>query len=64
MALEQQENTPKKTLTAAQEIFVSSPEDYKNIIRLVLKEERDVMHMRNRTNIHQKIYNHIRQVIR
>lgn len=64
MAPEQQEDTPKKNLTAAQEIFVSSPDDYKNIIRLVLKEERDVMHMRTRTHIHQKIYNHIRQVIR
>ena len=28
---EQQENTPKKTLTVAQEIFVSSPDEYKNI---------------------------------
>ena len=51
-------------LTRAQEIFKSAKPEYQNLIRDVLKEERDVMHLKRRTDIHQQIYNHIRRVIK
>lgn len=54
---------PKK-LTAAQELFKSAPPEYQALIRDVLKEEREVMHLRRRTDIHQKIYEHVKRVIK
>lgn len=53
-----------KTLTRAQEIFKSVKSDYQTLIRDILKEERDVMHLRRRSDIHQKLYDHIRRVIK
>lgn len=51
-------------LTAAQEIFKSATPEYQDLIRDILREERDVMHLRRRTDIHQNIYEHIRRVIK
>lgn len=54
----------KKSLTRAQEIFKSSMPEYQTLIRDILKEERDVMHLTRRSDIHQRIYDHIRRVIK
>ena len=53
-----------KTLTLAQEIFKSAKPEYQTLIRDILKEERDVMHLRRRNDIHQRLYEHIRRVIK
>lgn len=54
----------KNKLTRAQEIFKSATPEYQNLIRDVLKEERDVMHLRRRSDIHQRLYDHIKRIIK
>jgi hypothetical protein len=51
-------------MTRAQEIFKSAKPELQNLIREILKEERDVMHLTRRSDIHQRIYDHIRRVIK
>jgi len=53
-----------KKLTRAQEIFKSTKPEYQNLIRNILKEERKSMHLQRRPEIYQKIYEHIKQVIK
>ncbi len=55
---------PNKKLTDAQQIFKSAPMEYQDLIRSILKEEREVMHLKRRNEIHQRIYDHIRQAIK
>lgn len=57
-------SAPPKTLTRAQEIFKNARPEYQALIRDILKEERDVMHLRRRNDIHQRLYEHIRRVIK
>jgi hypothetical protein len=51
-------------LTRAQAIFKSATPEYQTLIRDILKEERDVMHLKRRPEIQQRIYNHIIRVIK
>lgn len=51
-------------LTCAQEIFKSSRQEYQELIRDILKEERKVMHLKRRNDIHTRIYNHVKRVIK
>lgn len=51
-------------LTRAQEIFKSAKSEYQTLIREILKEERDVMHLRRRSDIHQRLYDHVKRVIK
>lgn len=51
-------------LTRAQEIFKNAKEEYKILIRDILKEERDVMHLKRRSDIHQRLYDHIKRIIK
>lgn len=53
-----------KKLTRAQEIFKSSTPEYQALIRDILKEERDVMYMKRRNEIHQRLYEHVKRVIK
>lgn len=53
-----------KSLTRAQEIFKSAKPEYQTLIRDILKEERDVMYFKRRHEIHQRLYEHIRRVIK
>ena len=53
-----------KSSTLAQEIFKSAKSEYQTLIRDILKEERDVMHLKRRSDIHQRLYEHIRRVIK
>ena len=57
-------SVPTKTLTRAQELFKSAKPEYQALIRDILKEERDVMHLKRRNDIHQRPYEHIRRVIK
>ena len=51
-------------LSRAQEIFKNAKPEYKELIREFLKEERDVMHLKRRSDIHQRLYDHIKRVIK
>ncbi len=50
--------------TRAQELFRGAPTDNKELIRSLLREERDVMHLKRRSDIHQRMYDHIKRVIK
>lgn len=54
----------KTKLTLAQEIFKNIKTEYQILIRDILKDERDLMHLKRRPEIHQKIYDHIKRVIK
>jgi len=51
-------------VTRAQEVFKSANPEYKELIRDFLKEERDVMHLKRRSDIHQRLLDHIKRVIK
>ena len=53
-----------KNLSNAQELFKSAKPEYKELIRDFLREERDVMHLKRRSDIHQRLYDHIKRVIK
>ena len=53
-----------RNLTHAQEIFKGAKHEYKELIREFLKEERNVMHLKRRSDIHQRLYDHIKRVIK
>ena len=54
----------KRALSRAQEIFKGAKPEYKELIRDFLKEERDVMHLKRRSDIHQRLLDHIKRVIK
>lgn len=62
--MEKQNESTSRSLTSAQEIFKSAKPDYQTLIRDILREERDVMHLKRRSDIHQRLYEHIRRVIK
>ncbi len=51
-------------ITRAQSLFKSARPEYQALLRDVLKEERDVLHMKKRAEIHQRIYSHIIRIIK
>ena len=53
-----------RSITRAQEIFKAANPEYQALIRDVLKEERDVMHLKRRSEIHQRLYNHIKRIVK
>jgi hypothetical protein len=59
-----QSSDQTKKLTRAQEIFKGAAPEYQSLIRDILKDERDVMHLLRRNDIHHRIYEHIRRVIK
>ncbi len=54
----------ERKLSRAQEIFKGANPEYKELIRDFLKEERDVMHLKRRSDIHQRLIDHIKRVIK
>lgn len=55
---------PEHKLTRAQELFKAAKPEYQTLIRDALKEERDVMHLKRRSDIHQRLYDHIKRIIK
>lgn len=49
--------------TRSQHAFIKAAEPIQQLIRAVLREERDVMHLKRRPEIHQKILDHVKQRI-
>ena len=45
-------------------IFRDAPVEYKKLIVEILKEERNVQHLQRRSDIHSKIYDNIRRLIK
>ncbi len=58
------EQQTERSLTRAQQIFLDAPEEYRALLKEVLKVERQVMHLKRRSDIHQRIYDHIKRVIK
>ena len=50
--------------TRAQQLFKGGDPLCQALIRECLKEERDVMHLKRRSDIHQRIYEHVKRVIK
>ncbi len=59
-----QPETTTQTINRAQDLFIKAPDDYRELIRAVLNDERRVAHMRRREDIHQKIYKHVTRLIK
>ena len=53
-----------KRHTRAQEIFLKLTPEYQELIRDALKEERDVMFLKKRTEIHKNLYEIVKRVIK
>ncbi len=52
-----------KNYTRSQQLFLAAPEEYQKLVRDILKEEREVMHLLRRPDIHQKIVHLVRRHI-
>lgn len=51
-------------LTRSQKAFAEAPEPIQRLIRQVLSEERQVMHLKTRPEIHKKILEHVKSIAR
>ena len=58
--------TPTEKLTRSQKAFVDAPEPIQRLVRQVLSEERQVMHLKSRVgqNTHQKILDFVKTIVR
>lgn len=56
-------NQPEE-MTRSQKAFVDAPEQIQRLIRQVLSEERQVVHLKTRPEIHKKILDHVRAIVR
>jgi hypothetical protein len=56
---------PPREQTRSQQAFIKAAEPIQQLVRAVLREEREVMHLKKRqgTQIHQKILDHVKQRI-
>lgn len=48
----------------AQSIFREAKTEHQTLIRDILREEREVINMRRRADIHTRLYEHIRRLIK
>ena len=62
--MEKNDGISSARLSRAQELFRSTNPEYKELIRDFLKEERDVMHLKRRSDIHQRLIDHIKRVVK
>lgn len=52
------------TQTRAKEIFSKASPEHQALIRDILREEREVFNMKRRSDIHTRIYEHVRRLIK
>jgi len=57
-------DTSKSKHSRSQEAFLQASEDVQNLLRSVLRDEREVMHLKRRPEIHQKILEHVKRIVR
>jgi hypothetical protein len=53
-----------KPQTRAKEIFSKASPEHQALIRDILREEREVINMKRRSDIHTRIYEHVRRIIK
>lgn len=53
-----------RQLSKAQRIFLDASKELREYLKTVLQEEREVQHLRRRSDIHQRLYEHVRRLIR
>jgi hypothetical protein len=58
-----EQNEPPREQTRSQQAFIHAAEPIQQLVRAVLREERDVMHLKRRPEIHHKILDHVKQRI-
>lgn len=51
-------------ISRAQELFRQAKPEYKELIRDFLKDERDVMFLKRRSDLHQRLYDHVKRVVK
>jgi len=56
--------TKKEPPNVARSIFMRASPAIQDLIRSILREERDVQHLSRRSDIHARIYEHIRRLIK
>jgi len=54
----------KSKYSRSQEAFLQASEEVQNLLRSVLRDEREVMHLKRRPEIHQKILEHVKRIVR
>lgn len=57
------QNTASAT-TGSKEHFAKASEDVQHLIKCILQEERQVMHMRRRDDIHKNILEHVKRLVK
>lgn len=57
-------NESLPTQTRAKEIFSKASPEHQALIRDILREEREVINMKRRADIHTRIYEHVRRIIK
>lgn len=57
------EKSPAKEETASREEFQKAPEPIRELVKAVLQEERQVMHMKTRPDIHKNILQHVKRLV-
>jgi len=62
--LEVEKEIEPKTFTRAQSLFMRAGANIQRLLHEVLRDERDVMHLKRRSDIHQRIYDHVKRVIK
>jgi len=50
--------------TRAKQIFSKATPEHQDLIRDILREEREVINMKRRNDIHTRLYEHIRRIIK
>ena len=53
-----------RSQTRAKEIFSKASPQHQALIRDILCEEREVINMKRRSDIHTRIYEHVRRIIK
>jgi hypothetical protein len=53
-----------KSQTRAKQIFSKASPEHQSLIRDMLREEREVINMKRRSDIHTRLYEHIRRIIK
>ena len=60
---DQETKTEQQPLTASQRAFREAPSEIKDLVKRVLQEERKVMHMKKRAEIHATILEQVKRAI-
>lgn len=58
------DQTAPPTNSKSIELFKGAPEEHQKLIRAILQDERKVQHFQRRSDIHNKIYDHVRRLIK